>query len=71
MLEKINNMTLDEVKQLYKTVLRESRLSDKGGAGLGFIDMVKKTKSKIPYEFIPLNDVVDFFIYQVIIKKDQ
>lgn len=69
MLNKINNMNEEELKEYYKKVLRENRLSEKGGAGLGFIDMAKKTKSKIPFQFIDLNDKTDFFIYQVQIKK--
>jgi len=37
----INQMDADELKIFYKKKLRDSRLSEKGGAGLGFMDMVK------------------------------
>ena len=66
----INAMDAPELKEFYKKHLKENRLSDKGGAGLGFIDMAKKTKSKIEFEFIHMNDSVEFFIYQVKIKRD-
>jgi len=69
MLNHINSLTDEELKDYYKKQLRENRLSDKGGAGLGFIDMAKKTKSKIPFQFINISDKMEFFIYQVIIKK--
>jgi len=69
MLTMINGLNEDELKELYKKQLRDSRLSDKGGAGLGFIDMAKKTKSKIEFEFIEINDKTEFFLYQIQIKK--
>jgi len=61
----VNEMERDEVKEFYKKVLKESRLSDKKGAGLGFIDMVKKTGSKIHYHFEPINDKTSYFLYKV------
>jgi len=69
-LDKINEMDEPELKEYYKKQLKENRLSDKGGAGLGFIDMAKKTRSKIEYDFVEINDTVAFFIYQVNIKRE-
>lgn len=69
-LNTINAMGEEELKEYYKKTLKENRLSDKGGAGLGFIDMAKKTRSKIEYDFIEVNDTVEFFIYQVKIKRE-
>ena len=42
MLETINKMDKDGLKDLYKTQMKQGRLSDKGGAGLGFIDIKRK-----------------------------
>jgi hypothetical protein len=71
--DKIEGMksTLDEfnlldhagVKAKYKEMIKSSRLSDKGGAGLGFIDIIKKTGNKIEYHFEPVNDEISFFIF--------
>lgn len=69
-LDKINDMDELELKEFYKKQLKENRLSEKGGAGLGFIDMAKKTRSKIAYDFVQINDTVEFFIYQVHIKRE-
>lgn len=71
MIEKVNGMTPEEVKSYFKQTLREAKLSDKSGAGLGFIDMVKKTGSKIEYHFEPLNDMTSFFLYQINIKRSK
>ena len=51
MLDHINSLDLDGIKALYKEKIKASRLSETGGAGLGFIDMVKKTKNKLVYSF--------------------
>ncbi len=62
MLEKVNNMSEEEVKAYYKQKILESRISEKGGAGLGFIDIVKKTGNKIHFHFEKINDLTSFFI---------
>ena len=37
-------------------------LSSKGGAGLGLIDIAKKTGNKFEYHFLPIDDNFSFFI---------
>ena len=62
MIEQINQLSEDELKELYISQMREGRMSKKGGAGLGFIDIRKKTKMKLEYHFLPITDKVSFFI---------
>ena len=62
MLDRINAMSPDEIKKTYKQMIREARLSDKGGAGLGFIDMVKKTGNPIEYMVHPIDDDKSFLV---------
>jgi hypothetical protein len=69
LIEKINLMDKDEIKKFYKNTLRSGALSDKAGAGLGFIDMVKKTGNKINYTVIPINDKTSFFLYKVEVSR--
>lgn len=69
LLEKVNSLNPEELKELYKKQMRETRLSDKGGAGLGFIDIVKKTGNKLEYHFEPLNDLTSFFILKTNVTK--
>ena len=68
-LDEINAKSPDEMKAYYKEKLRASRLSEKAGAGLGFIDMAKKTGSKVIYQFIELNEKTSFFLYRINISK--
>ena len=68
MIETVNNMDKDEIKAYYKKMIRESRISEKGGAGLGFIDIVKKTGNKIEFHFKKINDVASFFVMKTFIN---
>jgi len=62
MLENINNLDKKGLKQLYKQQMREGRLSPKGGAGLGFIDIARKTGEKLIYSFLEVDDENSFFV---------
>ena len=62
MLDNINSLDKDGLKKLYKQQIREGRLSDKEGAGLGFIDIARKTGEKLVFSFIPVQDNISFFI---------
>lgn len=69
MLEQINSLDKEGLKQLYKKQMREGRLSDKGGAGLGFIDIVRKTGNKLEYHFLPIDETNSFFLLSSSISR--
>jgi hypothetical protein len=69
MLEEINSLDKEGLKQLYKKQMREGRLSDKGGAGLGFIDIVRKTGNKLEYHFLPIDETNSFFLLSSSISR--
>ncbi len=69
-LEKINSLDRDGLKKLYKLQIREGRLSNKGGAGLGFIDIAKKTGNTLNYKFIPINNEYSFFVLSCKISRN-
>ena len=52
-IDKINAMDADQLKNYAKEVLSNGTFSKKGGAGLGLIEMARKSGSKFQYEFIP------------------
>ena len=70
-LDKINSLDKEGLKALYKQQIKEGRLSDKGGAGLGFIDIAKKTGNPLDYKFVPLNVEFSFFIISSTISRTQ
>ncbi len=69
MLDNINSLDQEGIKQLYKTQMREGSLSEKGGAGLGFISIVKKTGEKLVYSFLPIDDTKSFFILNSTVSR--
>lgn len=71
MLESINMMNKDELKDLYKRQMKEGRLSDKGGAGLGFIDIKRKTGRDLEYHFLPISDDTSFFLLTSTIGREE
>ncbi|MCK4662142.1 MAG: SiaB family protein kinase [Bacteroidales bacterium] len=64
-LDNINSLNKDELKELFKKQIKEGRLSDKGGAGLGLIDIARKTGEKLEYQFLPLGNNIYFFLLKV------
>ncbi|HEY4788949.1 MAG TPA: SiaB family protein kinase [Bacteroidales bacterium] len=69
LLELVNSLEKDELTELYKKQIKEGRLSDKGGAGLGFIDIKRKTGKNLDYHFLPINDETSFFLLTSTISR--
>jgi Family of unknown function (DUF6272) len=68
-LDEINKLTKEELKDYYKAVLNNGEMSDKGGGGLGMIDIARKTGQKLNYHFMPVDDVYSFFSLNIKIAQ--
>jgi len=68
-LESINKLDTAGLKQLYKQQMREGRLSERGGAGLGFIDIARKTGQKLIYSFLTIDEEKSFFVLTSTISR--
>jgi len=66
-LKKINSLTDEEVKFLYGVIMKQTvvKFSTKGGAGLGLIDMKKKSGNALSYIFQRVDDKVSFFSLRI------
>ncbi|MCX7728123.1 MAG: SiaB family protein kinase [Bacteroidia bacterium] len=53
--------TYDELKKYYMERLENNDLSDKGGAGLGFITIGLKSQPPLEYSFEKINDKFSYF----------
>ena len=49
----------------------KSRARSQGGAGLGLIDIARKTEQKLEYQFLPIDDDSYFFILKVEILAEK
>ena len=65
----INPLPEDALNEMYKSQLTTGHLSDKGGAGLGFIDIRRKVGSKFEFEFVEHDGETSFFVFKVIISR--
>lgn len=63
-INEFNVLSADEVKARYKDLIKASRISEKGGAGLGMIDIIKKTKNKIECKLELETTDFSYFIQQ-------
>lgn len=64
-IEQLNYLSQDELKELFKLVLNNDEFSAKGGGGLGFIEMARKSSAKFGYDFIEYDQSYSFFIFRV------
>lgn len=58
----LNSLDADGIRDLYREKLSTTNLSEKGGAGLGLIEMAKKTGNKLDYDFVDLDEEHLYFI---------
>lgn len=63
----LNTLSSEKLKQVYIETLGNGIISEKGGAGLGLIEIARKSGSKLTYEFRPMNDNLSFFSLMVTI----
>jgi hypothetical protein len=69
-LEHINGLDKEGLKELYKEIIKNTTISEKGGAGLGFVDMARKSGEKLEYSFPELNAEYSFFCLKVNVARE-
>ena len=52
-IDSINSLGDKELKDYYREILQKQKISHKGGAGLGLIEIARKSNNKLLYEFQP------------------
>ena len=70
-LEHINNLSQEKLKQLYISILSNGEFSSKGGAGLGLIEMARKSGQKLEFDFEEINDEFSYFYLQIRLKDPE
>ncbi|OYT10757.1 MAG: hypothetical protein B6I18_07455 [Bacteroidetes bacterium 4572_112] len=62
LIDNINSLNKQDLSALHKEQMKEGKLSSKGGAGLGLIEIARKSGKALSYSFKKLSDEVEFFI---------
>ena len=64
-LKDINEKDPDDLKKLYLEILKAGVFGEKGGAGLGLLQMARRSSNPIQYNFSPVNEKSKLFQYQL------
>jgi len=70
-LDKINDYTTAELKETYLAVLSNEFVSQKGGAGLGFITTRMKSENPLRYSFYQLKNGKMLFTFDVRMNREK
>ena len=68
-IDKINTLNAEEMRLFYRETITNGEFTEKGGAGLGFIEMAKISCNPISYKFTILNE--DFYNFELDLHIDQ
>lgn len=68
-LEQINLLEKNQLKKLRKEILISGKISHKGGAGLGLIEMARKSGKQLVFDFDPVDKETSFFYFRTEISS--
>jgi len=64
-LDKVNALDKQGLKDFYRDIILSGNVSQKGGAGLGIVNIAKVTENKLDYTFEKINDKYSYFSLHV------
>lgn len=70
-IDQVNSLDREGLKQLYKDVRLNASFSDKAGAGIGIIDIARKSENTLGYRFEEINDVYSVFSFLIRVTKEK
>lgn len=70
-LDLLNSMDAAGIKNLYLKKLISEGFSEKGGAGLGLIEMARKSGSRLDYDFIDIDGDRLYFIISKMVEQQE
>jgi hypothetical protein len=69
-IKRINRSSHEEIKELYKFILNHQKISQKGGGGLGLVDIARKTGNKLEYSFREYSRNHAFFYLNILVNDE-
>lgn len=64
-IDQINKMDSEELRSVYREALSNEQFSSKNTAGLGLMDIARKTETKFIYTFDRINDNYSYFSMEI------
>ena len=66
-IDQINTLSTEETRNLYRIILNNEHFSEKGGGGLGMVEIARKSGNNMEYQFIDYNSDYLFLSIDVVI----
>jgi hypothetical protein len=68
-LDKVNTGSTEQLKKMFSEAVSSNEFTDKGGAGLGLIDMSRKSREPIDYHFKEVTPEKSYFFMRVKLQQ--
>ena len=69
-INEINSWDQADMRSIYSDKLGKSEYSEKGGAGLGLMDIYKRSGRKLKHNIQPIDDKVSYLSFHISIESD-
>ncbi|MGD1842570.1 MAG: DUF6272 family protein [Thermonemataceae bacterium] len=66
-IERVNRYSKERLRETYLATLAKNELDEQGGAGLGILDLIRKSGQKLRYRFRKINEDISHFLIQITI----
>jgi len=63
----VNQLDSENLKNYYRQILRNGKFTEEGGAGLGLIEMARKSGNRLTFSFKPVNENYSYFYLHTVI----
>jgi len=67
-LTELNSLDKESIRKLYKATITDGKFSEKGGAGLGIIEMAKMSDEKLTYSFTEIDKNFSYYLLKLVVK---
>jgi len=64
-LEGVSGLDSNKLRDIYQEQLDQGALSKKGGAGLGIVDLARRSNGELKYKFVKVNEEFSFFTLKI------
>ena len=69
-IKKINTLDLEGISQEYAVVIKGGRIHERGGAGLGLLDIARRSGQKLEYSFKDIDESFSFFSLMTRVRRE-
>lgn len=69
-IDKINGMDEDGLIKMYANVIKNGKIHERGGAGLGLLDIARRSGQPLEGEFKAIDDVYTFFALRTKVRRE-